>query len=48
MVVGVTLGLLAGYYRGWVDVVVMRVVDVMFAFPVMLLAIAIVAVLGPA
>lgn len=46
LVVGVTLGLLAGYYRGWVDVVVMRVVDVMFAFPVMLLAIAIVAVLG--
>lgn len=47
LVVGVVLGLLAGYYRGWVDIVVMRVVDVMFAFPVMLLAIAIVAVLGP-
>ena len=47
LLVGVTLGLLAGYYRGWVDIVVMRMVDVMFAFPVMLLAIAIVAVLGP-
>ncbi|WP_250445862.1 ABC transporter permease [Actinotalea sp. C106] len=47
LVIGVTLGLLAGYFRGWADAVVMRVVDVLFAFPVMLLAIAIVAVLGP-
>lgn len=47
LVVGVLLGLLAGYFRGWADAVVMRVVDVLFAFPVMLLAIAIVAVLGP-
>lgn len=47
MVVGVALGLVAGYFRGWVDTVVMRVVDVLFAFPIMLLAIAIVAVLGP-
>lgn len=47
LVLGVTLGLLAGYYRGWIDTVVMRIVDVMFAFPVILLAIAIVAVLGP-
>lgn len=47
LVVGVALGLVAGYFRGWADAVAMRVVDVLFAFPVMLLAIAIVAVLGP-
>ena len=46
-VVGVTLGILAGYRGGWLDTVVMRMVDVMFAFPVLLLALAIVAVLGP-
>ncbi|WNG80381.1 ABC transporter permease [Mycobacterium sp. ITM-2016-00316] len=45
--VGVTLGVLAGYRGGWLDTVVMRIVDVMFAFPVLLLALAIVAVLGP-
>ncbi|MBI3228054.1 MAG: ABC transporter permease [Mycolicibacterium cosmeticum] len=45
--VGVTLGVVAGYRGGWLDTVVMRVVDVMFAFPVLLLALAIVAVLGP-
>jgi peptide/nickel transport system permease protein len=47
LVVGVVLGLLSGYFRGWADTVIMRVVDVVFAFPIMLLAIAIVAVLGP-
>jgi peptide/nickel transport system permease protein len=46
-IVGVTLGVVAGYRGGWLDTVVMRVVDVMFAFPVLLLALAIVAVLGP-
>lgn len=46
-VVGIALGVGAGYRGGWVDTVVMRVVDVMFAFPVLLLAMAIVAVLGP-
>ncbi|NGM13210.1 ABC transporter permease [Verrucosispora sioxanthis] len=47
LVVGVTLGLFAGYYRGWLDNVLMRCMDVLFAFPVLLLAVAIVAVLGP-
>jgi peptide/nickel transport system permease protein len=47
VVVGVTIGVVAGYRGGWVDTVFMRVVDVMFAFPVLLLALAIVAVLGP-
>ncbi|MGV0736661.1 ABC transporter permease [Mycolicibacterium sp. (ex Dasyatis americana)] len=46
-VIGVLVGVLAGYRGGWVDTVLMRVVDVMFAFPVLLLALAIVAVLGP-
>ncbi|BCI54028.1 ABC transporter permease [Mycolicibacterium litorale] len=47
VVVGVTIGVLAGYRGGWVDTVFMRIVDVMFAFPVLLLALAIVAILGP-
>ncbi|WP_431236524.1 ABC transporter permease [Mycolicibacterium aichiense] len=47
LVVGVSIGLLAGYRGGWADTVLMRCVDVMFAFPVLLLALAIVAVLGP-
>ncbi|NNG19195.1 ABC transporter permease [Naumannella sp. ID2617S] len=47
VLIGVPLGLFAGYLRGAVDSAIMRLVDVMFAFPVMLLAIAIVAVLGP-
>ncbi|MDF3341041.1 ABC transporter permease [Mycolicibacterium septicum] len=46
-VIGVLVGVLAGYRGGWIDTVVMRVVDVLFAFPVLLLALAIVAVLGP-
>lgn len=44
--VGVLLGLLAGFYRGWIDEVVMRFMDVLFAFPAVLLAITIMAVLG--
>lgn len=47
LVVGVAIGLVAGYYGGWTDNVLMRCMDVLFAFPVLLLAVAIVAVLGP-
>ncbi|HJT91142.1 MAG TPA: ABC transporter permease [Mycobacterium sp.] len=47
VVVGVTVGVVAGYRGGWLDAVFMRIVDVMFAFPVLLLALAVVAVLGP-
>jgi peptide/nickel transport system permease protein len=47
VVVGVTVGVVSGYQGGWLDTVFMRVVDVMFAFPVLLLALAVVAVLGP-
>jgi peptide/nickel transport system permease protein len=47
VIVGVTIGVVAGYRGGWLDAVVMRIVDVMFAFPVLLLALAVVAILGP-
>ena len=46
-VVGVSAGLAAGYYGRWVDTVIMRMVDAILAFPALLLAILIVAVLGP-
>lgn len=47
VIVGVTIGVVSGYRGGWLDTVFMRVVDVMFAFPVLLLALAVVAILGP-
>lgn len=47
MVVGIILGLLAGFYGRWIDMLIMRSADVLFAFPGMLLAIAVVAILGP-
>jgi peptide/nickel transport system permease protein len=47
LLLGVMLGLLAGYLGGTVDAVVMRGVDVLMAFPGLLLALAVVAVLGP-
>ena len=43
---GVALGLIAGYYRGWLDDVLMRVGDVQLAFPVLVLAVAVLAVVG--
>ena len=45
-VIGTVLGLLAGYYEGWWDRITMRVCDVLFAFPGILLAIAVVAIMG--
>jgi len=47
LLAGVTIGLLSGFYGRWVDAVGMRSMDVIFSFPVMLLALAIVAMLGP-
>ncbi|MBM7558037.1 peptide/nickel transport system permease protein [Halanaerobacter jeridensis] len=47
LVLGVTLGVLAGYYGGWIDSLVMRLIDIMLAFPSILLAIVIMAILGP-
>ena len=46
MVIGVTLGLAAGYYGGWLDIIVMRVMDGLFAFPIIILAIAMMAIMG--
>ncbi len=45
--VGATLGAAAGYVGGWLDEAVMRVVDLVFAFPPIILAMAVVAALGP-
>ena len=45
--VGVILGVLAGYFGGWVDAAIMRVMDVILAFPSLLLALVLVAILGP-
>jgi peptide/nickel transport system permease protein len=45
--IGVTIGLLAGYYGGAGDALLMRFTDVMLAFPGILLALAIIAILGP-
>ncbi len=47
LVAGGTLGMLAAYYRGWFDRILMRLMDVLFAFPILLLAIGVIAVLGP-
>jgi peptide/nickel transport system permease protein len=47
MIIGVPAGLIAGYLRGTTDTLVMRLVDVFLAFPVIILAIAIMAVRGP-
>jgi peptide/nickel transport system permease protein len=47
MLVGVVLGVLSGYYSGWPETVIMRLTDILMAFPYILLAIAIVAGLGP-
>lgn len=44
---GVPLGLIAGYYSGWIDNLIMRIVDIMLSFPSILLAIGMVAILGP-
>jgi dipeptide transport system permease protein len=44
---GVFVGLIAGYYRGTVDIIIMRVMDVILAFPSLLLALVMVAILGP-
>jgi dipeptide transport system permease protein len=47
MITGVILGVLAGYFRGWVDTLIMRIMDIILAFPPLLLALVLVAILGP-
>ncbi len=47
LVVGIFVGVIAGYFRGWIDTVIMRLMDIILAFPSLLLALTLVAVLGP-
>lgn len=47
LAVGLPIGVLAGYAGGWADLVLMRVVDLLLAFPALLLAISLIAILGP-
>lgn len=44
---GIVIGTIAGYFRGWVDTVITRLMDIILAFPSLLLALVLVAVLGP-
>jgi|YelNatPaOPRAMG01_1025707.scaffolds.fasta_scaffold00025_46 ABC-type dipeptide/oligopeptide/nickel transport system permease subunit len=44
---GTILGLIAGFYGGWIDDLIMRIVEILFAFPFLLFVIAVVAVFGP-
>lgn len=46
MVIGVTLGLIAGYFGGWLDTIIMRFMDLLWAFPEIILAVGMVAVFG--
>jgi ABC-type dipeptide/oligopeptide/nickel transport system permease subunit len=46
MIVGVTAGLLAGYFGGWIDIILARLIDVILSVPYLLVAIALVEVLG--
>jgi peptide/nickel transport system permease protein len=47
MAIAVPIGLVAGYYRGWVDPVISRLTDVLLAFPFLVLAVGLAAILGP-
>ena len=47
MAIAVPIGLVAGYYRGWVDTVIARITDVLLAFPFLILAVGLAAILGP-
>jgi peptide/nickel transport system permease protein len=47
IVVGTIIGLVSGYFGGWVDSLLMRIADVFFAFPFLVLVLAIIAALGP-
>lgn len=47
VIIGTVAGLYAGYYRGWLDVFLMRFADVQLALPFILLAITVIAIIGP-
>ena len=44
---GILIGLISGYFRGWIDTIIMRIMDIVLAFPSLLLALVLVAILGP-
>jgi peptide/nickel transport system permease protein len=46
-IIGTVVGLVAGYFGGWIDLLLMRITDIFLGFPAIVLALAIVAVLGP-
>jgi peptide/nickel transport system permease protein len=47
MVIAVPIGLVGGYYRGWIDTVIARLTDVLLSFPFIILAVGLAAILGP-
>lgn len=47
MIIGIPLGLLAGYFRGWVEIIIMRIADIFMSFPSMMLILVLVSVIGP-
>jgi peptide/nickel transport system permease protein len=47
MVIAVPIGMIAGYYRGWVDTIIARATDVVLSFPFVILAVGLAAILGP-
>jgi peptide/nickel transport system permease protein len=47
LIIGITLGSIAGYFGGWIDEIIMRITDIFLAFPALILAMAITVALGP-
>lgn len=47
MLIAVPIGMVAGYYRGWVDTTIARMTDILLAFPFLILAVGLAAILGP-
>lgn len=47
VMIGVPLGLLAGYYRGWVEIIIMRLADIFMSFPSIILILVLISVIGP-
>lgn len=45
--IGVTVGMISGFFGGWVDIIISRIVDIIMAFPLLILAIAFTGILGP-
>jgi peptide/nickel transport system permease protein len=46
LVVGIPMGLISGFYGGWIDQVIMRIVDILYSFPFLILAITVMSILG--